>query len=75
MTLNEAIGFQMRNQRLLKRLTIDDIAPKLGYASKNSVSLLELGKTQITVEILVNYCNVVGCDWRQVLDDAIAMTK
>lgn len=75
MTLNEAIGFQMRNQRLLKRLTQEDVALRLGYSSRNTVSYLELGKTDITVEVLLQFCEVVGCDYRQVLEDAAAMLK
>ena len=66
MTLNEKIGFELRNQRLLKRLTIQQVADKLGK-SKNTVSYYELGKINITINDLINYCSAVGCDYIEVL--------
>ena len=68
MTLNEKIGFEMRNQRLLKRMTLQQVADGMGVGSKNTVSRMELGITMITVEDLVKYCNVVGCSWSEILE-------
>lgn len=68
MTLNERIGFEMRSQRLLKRLTLQQVADGMGVSSKNTVSRMELGITMITVEDLVKYCNVVGCSWIEILE-------
>ena len=65
--LNEKIGFEMRSERLLKRMTLEQVAKEMGYASKNTVSYLELGKTDIDVVSLIDYCRVVGCDWKDVL--------
>lgn len=42
MTLNERIGFEMRTQRLIKRMTQKKVAEKMGVKSKNSISLLEI---------------------------------
>lgn len=68
MTLNERIGFEMRSQRLLKRMTLQQVADGMGVGSKNTVSRMELGITMITVEDLVKYCDVVGCSWIEILE-------
>ena len=67
MTLNERIGFEMRSQRLLKRMTLQQVADGMGVASRNTVSLMELGRTMITVQDLQKYCEVVGCSWIEIL--------
>ncbi len=69
MTLNEKIGYELRTQRLLKRMTIQDVADKLGK-SKNTVSYYELGKIKITINDLFDYCEAVGCDYISVLKKA-----
>lgn len=66
MTLNEKIGFELRSQRLLKRMTIQQVADKLGK-SKNTVSYYELGKINITINDLIDYCEAVGCDYIEIL--------
>lgn len=67
MTLNEKIGYEMRTQRLIHRLTLEEVAARMGVASKNTISRLELGKTQITVEDLKKYCEAIGCSWISIL--------
>ncbi len=69
MTLNEKIGFELRNQRLLKRMTIQQVADLLGK-SKNTVSYYELGKINITINDLIEYCDAVGCDYIEILKKA-----
>lgn len=69
-TINERIGFEMRSQRLLKRMTLEQVATAMGIASRNTISYWELGKTGITVEDLVKYCEVVGCSYIDVLEAA-----
>lgn len=67
MTLNERIGFELRSQRLLKRMTLENVAEKMHVKSRNTISRIELGKKDITVEDLVNYCNAIGCSWLDIL--------
>lgn len=50
MTLNERIGFEMRSRRLLKRMTLEEVAKGMGFASKNTVSRMELGKTMSGID-------------------------
>ena len=69
MTLNEKIGFELRSQRLLKRMTIQQVADKLGK-SKNTVYYYELGKINITINDLIDYCEAVGCDYIEILKKA-----
>lgn len=66
MTLNEKIGYELRSQRLLKRMTIQQVADQLGK-SKNTVSYYELGKINLTINDLIEYCAVVGCDYIEIL--------
>lgn len=68
--LNKRIGFELRNQRLLHRMTLERVATLLNVSSRNTISYIELGKTSIDVETLIRYCKAVGCDWREVLDKA-----
>lgn len=67
MTLNERIGFELRNQRQLKRMTLEDVAEKMNVKSKNTISRIELGKKEITVEDLRKFCDAVGCSWIDLL--------
>lgn len=67
--LNRRIGYEMRSQRLLKRLTLEQVAARMGVSSKNTISRMELGDTKITVVDLKAYCDVVGCSWLEVLEN------
>lgn len=69
MTLNEKIGLQLRMRRMEKKMTIEEVADLLGVA-KNTVSYMELGKKKITVEDVVKYSEIVGCDWITILKNA-----
>lgn len=69
MNLNEKIGFELRNKRLLNRMTIQQVADKVGK-SKNTISYYELGKIKITISDLISYCEAVGCDYIEVLKKA-----
>ena len=69
MNLNEKIGFELRNKRLLNRMTIQQVADKVGK-SKNTISYYELGKIKITINDLISYCEAVGCDHIEVLKKA-----
>lgn len=65
--INKKIGCEMRNQRLLKRMTLEQVAKKMGR-TKNSISLLELGVTKITIVDLKKFCEVIGCSWIELLE-------
>lgn len=60
--LNEQIGFEMRSQRLLKRMTLAQMADRLGLSSRNTVSTWERGKVQISVTDLGNRVRI----WRSI---------
>ena len=66
MSINERIGYEMRSQRLIRRLSIQQVADRLGKA-KQTISYWELGKTNVTVDDLKRYCDVVGCNWLDLL--------
>lgn len=68
--LNKRIGFELRSARLLKRMTLEQVATALGVSSRNTISYLELGKTAIDVETLIRYCKIVDADWVEVMKRA-----
>lgn len=68
--VNERIGYEMRTQRLIHRMTLAEMARRMGLKSRNSVSLMELGKTMITVADLKQYCDVLGVDYIEILQKA-----
>ena len=69
MTLNERIGLQFRILRLEKRMSIEQVADKLGVA-KNTVSYMELGKKKITVDDVITYAEIFGVNWISILEKA-----
>ncbi len=68
--LNEQIGFEMRSQRLLKRMTLAQMADRLGLSSRNTVSTWERGKVQISVTDLKRYCDVLDINYIDILKKA-----
>lgn len=66
--LNERIGTELRNQRLSKNMTLENVAAKMHVKSRNTISRIELGKKDITVQDLINYCAAVSCSWLDVLN-------
>lgn len=71
MKLNERIGFELRNQRRLKRMTLENVAKKMNIKSRNTISRIELGKKEITIDDLVKYCNAVECSCIELLHKII----
>jgi len=68
MDLNANIGTALRNERSKRKLSLAEVADRMGYSSRNTVSKIELGTTQITVEQLQKYCDAVGCSWVEILE-------
>lgn len=68
--LNKRIGYEMRTQRLIHRMTMSQMAERMGVRSKNTISLMELGKTNITVSDLKKYCDILGVDYIDILKKA-----
>lgn len=64
---NKLIGLLMREKRLTKRMSLQQVADQLGN-TKQMVSKWELGKTKITVDDLKAFCSVVGCSWIDLLN-------
>jgi len=63
---SKLIGLLMREKRLTKRLSLQQVADRLGN-TRQTISLWELGKVKITVHDLQRYCDVVGCNWLDIL--------
>ena len=65
--MNKRIGSLLREEREKRNMSLADVAFRMGYASRNTVSKIELGTTQITVEQLQKYCDAVGCNMYDLL--------
>lgn len=70
MDINKRIGSQLRKARKEKGLSLEQVADLMGVKSRNTISIMELGTKHITVEELVNYCEVLGISWIEVLENA-----
>ena len=57
-TILEIIGNNIKTIRLSKRITQEQIAEKLNR-SVNFVSLIELGKSGMSVQTIVDLCNIL----------------
>lgn len=62
MEIDKMIGAEMRRQREARHLSLEEVASRMGYMSRNTPSLMELGKTKITLGMMVDFCKAVGCD-------------
>lgn len=60
--LTEAIGSEMRRQRIIKKKTLQEVGNYLGL-SKNTISYYELGKIAIHIDMLNEYCNYLGINY------------
>lgn len=68
MNMNERIGAEMRDARKKANMTLAEVAKRMNVKSRNTISLMEKGKTQITVVELKIYCDIVGCDYKDILE-------
>lgn len=70
MTIDEYLGSQLRKARKERGISLEQAADALGFKSRNSVSILEMGKQKITVEFLISYCQYLGIDYIDLLKQA-----
>ena len=60
MNINEEIGAEMRKQRTNKNLSLAQVADRMGVNSRNTISLMEFGRKNITVGDILSFCKAVG---------------
>ena len=60
---------KLRYRRKLSGLTQDDLARRLGYAGKTSITYIETGRSTIPLERLKDFCEVLGCSPEDLLPD------
>lgn len=65
--LNKRIGQLMREEREKAKMSLDEVLKKMGYASRNTVSRMELGQKDISVEDLQRFSEAVGFSWIELL--------
>lgn len=52
-------------------MTLENVAKKMNIKSRNTISRIELGKKEITIDDLVKYCNAVECSCIELLHKII----
>lgn len=62
-SLNALVGGHMRRLRNNKRLTLEEVALRMGYKSKNTLSRMELGIKQITVDDVMKFSGAIGISY------------
>lgn len=63
---NKLLGANLQAMRMKKDVKQETVAKELNV-SKSYVSKIENGKMAITVTTLVNYCAVIGSDFRDAI--------
>lgn len=65
-------GGKLRQIRIQKGFTQEQIAHKIGYRSKSSYSMLENGQTEMTIKKAKRICGILGIPLTELLaDDAV----
>lgn len=62
MNLDKTLGEEMRKQRKMRKLSLAQVADRMGYSSRTTILKMETGLTQITVGMILDFCRAVGCD-------------
>ena len=65
--MNKRIGQMMREEREKAGMSLEEVATKMGYSSRNTVSRMELGQKDISVEDLRKFSEAVGFYWIDLL--------
>ena len=65
--MNKRIGQMMREEREKAGMSLEEVATKMGYSSRNTVSRMELGQKDISVEDLRKFSEAVGFCWIDLL--------
>lgn len=60
MTIQEKIGLKIKNLRLSKKLSQEELAQKIGYKEKSSVAKIESGKIDLPQSKIVAIAKVLG---------------
>jgi transcriptional regulator with XRE-family HTH domain len=66
--MNAEIGRWLRHQRELKGMSQQDVADRLG-TTRTAVHYWESGKRTIYAVNFIDYCEVLGVDPQQAVDD------
>lgn len=62
MKIDELLGEEMRKQRKARKMSLSQVADKMGYSSRTTILKMETGLTQITVGMILDFCKAVGCE-------------
>jgi len=67
----EWVGNELKNYRLLKRLTLKDVSERISVSPKQ-VQNYENGENKLTVPTLVKLCKIYGVDYSDFITRSIA---
>lgn len=65
------VGNELKNYRLLKRLTLKDVAQRIGVSPKQ-VQNYENGENKLTVPTLIKLCRIYGVDHAEFITRSIS---
>lgn len=60
MTIQEKIGLKIKNLRLSKKLSQEELAQKIGYKEKSSIAKIESGKIDLPQSKIIAIANALG---------------
>lgn len=68
-------GEKLRSLRLQRRLTLKDLARKLGYSAHGYLSEIESGKKKPTVDLVLKVADFFGVTIDQLLRDELKLKR
>lgn len=60
--LREHIGKEIQKHRKLRKMTQKDLAEKIGFTNKNSLTNIEAGSVSVSLKTLEKICEVLNLD-------------
>lgn len=66
--INKQIGEKLKQYREIKEYSLSEVASMVGK-SKSSIHAYEIGRVSISVDVLIDLCNVYGINYVDFLED------
>lgn len=63
------LGNAIKKARLDKGLTLEEVALKIGYKDRGTISNYENANRSISIPILIKICKALGIDYKELLDE------
>jgi transcriptional regulator with XRE-family HTH domain len=73
--LNSLVAAAIRSVRLTVGMSQVELAERMGYESSASISNLELGRAEVTMEILEKFCGIFSLEPDEVIRGLLVVQK